>query len=39
MPPNPPVQVDWVILQRFTSLEDAQRWLGSPERPTASRRA
>jgi antibiotic biosynthesis monooxygenase (ABM) superfamily enzyme len=32
LPPNPPVQVDWVILQRFTSLEDAQRWLSSPER-------
>lgn len=34
MPPNPPVQVDWVILQRFNSLEDAQRWLGSTERQT-----
>jgi antibiotic biosynthesis monooxygenase (ABM) superfamily enzyme len=32
MPPNPPLQVDWVILQRFASLEDAKRWLGSPER-------
>ncbi len=32
MPPNPPLQVDWVILQRFGSLEDAQRWLSSPER-------
>lgn len=32
MPPNPPLQVDWVILQRFTTLEDAQRWLASPER-------
>jgi uncharacterized protein len=32
MPPNPPLQVDWVILQRFASLEDAQRWLGSSER-------
>jgi antibiotic biosynthesis monooxygenase (ABM) superfamily enzyme len=32
LPPNPPVQVDWVILQRFTGLEDAQRWLGSAER-------
>jgi len=32
MPPKPPLQVDWVILQRFASLADAQRWLGSPER-------
>ena len=32
MPPNPPLQVDWVILQRFSALEDAQRWLASPER-------
>ena len=32
MPPKPPLQVDWVILQRFASLADAQRWLASPER-------
>jgi antibiotic biosynthesis monooxygenase (ABM) superfamily enzyme len=32
MPPNPPLQVDWVILQRFATLADAQRWLGSTER-------
>jgi len=32
LPPNPPLQVDWVILQRFASLADAQRWLGSAER-------
>ena len=32
MPPNPPLQVDWVILQRFDTMEDAQRWLGSTER-------
>jgi antibiotic biosynthesis monooxygenase (ABM) superfamily enzyme len=32
MPPNPPLQVDWVILQRFLSLEHAKRWLGSSER-------
>ncbi len=32
MPPNPPLQVDWVILQRFATMEDAQRWLASPER-------
>jgi antibiotic biosynthesis monooxygenase (ABM) superfamily enzyme len=34
MPPNPPLQVDWVILQRFATMEDAQRWLASPERQT-----
>ena len=28
MPPNPPLQVDWVILQRFASLEDAQALAG-----------
>jgi len=32
LPPAPPLQVDWVILQRFASLADAQRWLGSVER-------
>src|SRR5258708_20583503 len=32
MPPRPPLQLDWVILQRFAALEDAQRWLASPER-------
>lgn len=32
LPPNPPLQVDWVILQRFAGLADAQRWLGSTER-------
>jgi len=32
MPPHPPLQVDWVILQRFVSLEDAKRWLSSSER-------
>lgn len=32
LPPNPPLQVDWVILQRFASLAEAQRWLGSAER-------
>jgi hypothetical protein len=34
MPPNPPLQVDWVILQRFDTMEDAQRWLGSTDRQT-----
>src|SRR5262249_50667428 len=32
MPPKPPLQLDWVILQRFSNLEDAKRWLGSRER-------
>jgi uncharacterized protein len=32
MPPNPPLQVDWVILQRFHTMEEAQRWLASAER-------
>ncbi|MCX5577196.1 antibiotic biosynthesis monooxygenase [Kaistia terrae] len=32
MPPHPPLQVDWVILQRFVNLDDARRWLGSSER-------
>lgn len=32
LPPNPPLQVDWVILQRFATLADARRWLASPER-------
>src|SRR6185436_604238 len=31
-PPKPPLQEDWVILQRFESLADAPRWLTSPER-------
>ncbi len=32
MPPKPPLQVDWVILQRFVDRASAQRWLESPER-------
>lgn len=32
LPPAPPVQLDWVILQRFAALDDARGWLGSPER-------
>src|SRR4029079_13990550 len=34
IPPNPPLQVDWVILQRFESMEAAHRWLVSAERQT-----
>jgi len=32
MPPTPPAQLDWVILQRFTHTEAAAAWLNSPER-------
>jgi uncharacterized protein len=32
MPPSPPAQVDWVILQRFSSSEAATAWLHSHER-------
>ncbi len=34
MPPNPPLQVDWVILQRFASQSAAVAWLNSAERLT-----
>ncbi len=32
IPPNPPSQTDWVVVQRFASTQDAQAWLRSPER-------
>jgi uncharacterized protein len=32
LPPTPPGQLDWVILQRFASTETALGWLGSDER-------
>lgn len=32
IPPSPPSQVDWVILQRFLSMEAAQQWLHSATR-------
>ena len=32
MPPAPPLQADWVIVQRFASVEAAKAWLGSRER-------
>lgn len=32
IPPDPPVQVDWVIVQRFANVGAARTWLGSPER-------
>ena len=32
IPPSPPQQVDWVILQRFATEANAVGWLNSPER-------
>jgi antibiotic biosynthesis monooxygenase (ABM) superfamily enzyme len=32
IPPSPPVQVDWVVLQRFLSRDEALAWLRSEER-------
>ena len=32
LPPSPPSQLDWVILQRFARSEDAIAWLRSDER-------
>jgi antibiotic biosynthesis monooxygenase (ABM) superfamily enzyme len=32
IPPSPPSQLDWVIIQRFQTAEQAQSWLRSPER-------
>ena len=32
MPPNPPSQVDWVILQLFASSQAAVAWLHSDQR-------
>ena len=32
IPPNPPIQVDWVITQRFMSAETARAWLQSEQR-------
>lgn len=34
MPPSPPQQADWVILQRFASEETAMAWLKSENRLT-----
>jgi uncharacterized protein len=39
LPPSPPVQPDWVIMQRFTSNAAAQGWLGSVERQKLLERA
>jgi antibiotic biosynthesis monooxygenase (ABM) superfamily enzyme len=32
IPPSPPSQLDWVIIQRFQTSQQAQSWLRSPER-------
>ncbi|HEV2439741.1 MAG TPA: antibiotic biosynthesis monooxygenase [bacterium] len=32
IPPSPPAQLDWVILQRFTTAEAALAWLRSDQR-------
>ena len=32
MPPSPPEQTDWVILQRFASAADAKAWLNAADR-------
>jgi antibiotic biosynthesis monooxygenase (ABM) superfamily enzyme len=32
IPPNPPLQPDWVIIQRFNQPEQLKAWLDSPER-------
>ena len=37
MPPSPPAQVDWVILQRFASTEAAVAWLNSDAAAQADR--
>jgi uncharacterized protein len=36
--PDPPVQQDWVIVERFASREAARGWLESPERAEAMKR-
>src|SRR5215471_7362750 len=32
IPPNPPTQVDWVIVQHFDRFESARQWLQSDQR-------
>lgn len=32
IPPNPPLQPDWVIIQRFSGPEQLKDWLDSPQR-------
>jgi uncharacterized protein len=35
LPPEPPAQQDWVIIERFETGVDARAWLASPERSEA----
>ena len=39
LPPHPPVQLDWVILQRFRTTADATAWLHSDARAALLARA
>ena len=39
IPADPPIQEDWVIIQRFSSREDARAWLTSTERARMLRAA
>ncbi len=32
IPPSPPVQVDWVVIQKFKTRENARAWLQSEDR-------
>jgi uncharacterized protein len=32
IPPSPPIQLDWVITQRFNTLAEARAWMQSEER-------
>jgi antibiotic biosynthesis monooxygenase (ABM) superfamily enzyme len=32
IPPNPPTQIDWVIIQKFASADAARTWLQSDDR-------
>lgn len=35
IPPAPPEQMDWTIIQRFINADSARSWLNSPERAQA----
>lgn len=37
--PDPPIQQDWVVVERFVSREAARGWLNSPERAEAMKPA
>lgn len=32
MPPSPPAQVDWTVVQRFANVDTARQWLDSEDR-------